>query len=202
MTNGNRSDSTVTSASQLVGQISAERGNVTLAGLAVNQLGRVSATTSINENGTIRLQARDHGSVDPQQWFAAGTGGTLTLGAHSDTEVTLDTSDPSKTVDSVAQPKSAIALAVGTVDVLQNAHVRATGGTIEADARANQGASTYTGQSDGSRLYVADNATLDVSGANVTLPVSATSSPCNCAERSSPTIPCNAMGRCAGRPFT
>src|SRR5262249_40813886 len=48
---------TVTNGSS--GQIIATEGNVTLAGLAVNQLGRVSATTTVRSNGSIRLQARD-----------------------------------------------------------------------------------------------------------------------------------------------
>ena len=56
-------DGTVNNAGELVGEISAERGNVTLAGLAVNQNGRISATTSIRENGSIRLVARNDVTV-------------------------------------------------------------------------------------------------------------------------------------------
>jgi filamentous hemagglutinin family protein len=48
-------------AAATVGQIIAERGNVTLAGLAVNQNGRVSATTAVTQNGSIVLKARDGG---------------------------------------------------------------------------------------------------------------------------------------------
>ena len=58
VTNGDASNATVATPEQLVGQILASDGNVTLAGLAVNQLGRVSATTSINENGSIYLAGR------------------------------------------------------------------------------------------------------------------------------------------------
>lgn len=170
VTNGNAADA-AKSAGELVGQITANRGNVTLAGLAVNQLGRISATTSVNENGSIRLQARDHGSVDNNGNPTAGLGGTLTVGAHSDAEVGLDTADTSKTVDSVAQPKSSISLFGDTIDVLGGSTLRATGGSISADAKSSQGVAVYTNQSDGSRLYVADSAVLDVSGADVTLPV-------------------------------
>lgn len=45
-----------------LGNIAANRGNVTLMGFAVNQNGRVSATTSTNVNGSIRLLAREGGS--------------------------------------------------------------------------------------------------------------------------------------------
>ncbi|MCQ8103515.1 filamentous hemagglutinin family protein [Methylomonas sp. SURF-2] len=46
-----------------LGNISADRGNVTLVGFAVNQNGRVSATTATNVNGTIRLLARENGTA-------------------------------------------------------------------------------------------------------------------------------------------
>ena len=39
------------------GTITAERGNITLAGLLVNQSGRLTATTSVNANGSIHLAA-------------------------------------------------------------------------------------------------------------------------------------------------
>jgi len=42
-----------------LGNIAANRGNVTLMGFAVKQSGKVSATTSTNVNGTIRLLARE-----------------------------------------------------------------------------------------------------------------------------------------------
>jgi len=46
-----------------LGNISANRGNVTLMGFAVSQAGRVSATTTTNVNGTVRLLAREGGSA-------------------------------------------------------------------------------------------------------------------------------------------
>ena len=42
---------------QVTGQISTPRGNTTLVGFAVNQDGRISATTSVSANGSIRLEA-------------------------------------------------------------------------------------------------------------------------------------------------
>lgn len=54
------------------GEIVARRGNITLAGLAVNQEGRLTATTSVNRNGTIRLLARD--TVDTPTTANAGNG--------------------------------------------------------------------------------------------------------------------------------
>jgi len=170
VTNGNSFDASVASGAQLVGQIIAERGNVTLAGLAVNQLGRVSATTSINQNGSIRLQARQ-GAVDSNGQPVPAAGSALVLGPHSDTEVTLETSDPATTVDGVAQPKSRIDMFGSSIEILDGSVTRATSGVIDAVAQRAQ-SSVPTSQEDGSRIYVAPNAQLDVSGASVVLPVS------------------------------
>jgi filamentous hemagglutinin family protein len=171
VTNGNAQNATVASAAQLAGQIIAEGGNITLAGLAVNQDGRVMATTTINENGSIRLQARSNPNVAVDV-LQPGTGGTLTLGPNSDTEVALATSDPSTTVDSVAQPKSRVELAGATIDVLGGSSVAAKGGAIDVLADTNQSPEIFSAQQDASRFYLAPDATLDVSGAQVTLPAS------------------------------
>ena len=177
VTNGTSGNSSAASPEALVGQIVAERGNVTLAGLAVNQLGRVSATTSINENGSILLQAGDHGSMSPSGSIGisgtpqAGTGGQLVLGPKSATEVTLDSADPSTTVDSVPQLKSDIQLSGYDIEMLAGSVARATSGTIEATAALSQN-EPQPSQSDGSRFYLAPGALLDVSGASIVLPVS------------------------------
>lgn len=42
-----------------MGRILSQRGNVTMAGFMVNQSGRVTATSSVNQKGSIRLLARD-----------------------------------------------------------------------------------------------------------------------------------------------
>ncbi|MGH8209835.1 MAG: filamentous hemagglutinin N-terminal domain-containing protein, partial [Steroidobacteraceae bacterium] len=174
VTNGDAGDATVTSPQQLVGQIIAEHGNVTLAGLSVNQLGRVSATTTVNENGSIRLQARDNGSASNGQLVTGTTGGFLTLGPNSVTGVTLETSDPTLTVDSVPQLKSAVEMYGSNMQIQSGSRVTATSGTIDVTAIANQQANVGGSlQPDGSRIYVAPDATLDVSGVTVELPASA-----------------------------
>lgn len=173
VTNGNAGNATITSPQQLVGQIVAEHGNVTLAGLAVNQLGRVSATTTVNENGSIRLQART-GTLAASSALQGEAGGNLTLGPDSVTDVTLETSDPTTTVDSVPQAHSAVEMYGTNVQIQNNSRVTATSGTIAVQASANQSqAPGETLQPDGSRIYVAPEATLDVSGATVELPASA-----------------------------
>lgn len=48
------------------GDIITERGNTTLVGFAVNQQGRISATTSVTENGSIKLLARYGVQQEPE----------------------------------------------------------------------------------------------------------------------------------------
>jgi filamentous hemagglutinin len=187
VTNGDAADANAASPQQLVGQIISNEGNVTLAGLAVNQDGLISATTSVRENGSIVLQARTGsiGTVQPPAanvaaapnsafFLEPGTGGTLTLGPKSLTAVTLDTSSTETTVDSVPQPKSDVKMFATNVQIESGATVTATSGAIDVVAELDQ--SQYpvgeTSQSDGSVIYIAPNATLDVSGATVTLPAS------------------------------
>lgn len=185
VTNGLAADSSVTSPQQLVGQIIAQDGNISLAALAVNQYGRLNATTSVTENGSIYLQARSgivqaaaSASVNPTA--LPENGGTLVLGQNSDTEVTLDSSDPTETVDTQAQPKSTIEMSGATIQMLQDSVARATGGVIDVYTAQNlvsldsgNGLALTSDTSDGSRFYMAPGAELDVSGASITLPVSA-----------------------------
>ena len=73
-----------------VGKIIAERGNVSLIGIVVNQNGVVRATTSVNVNGSVHLLARDKASVEVKAGLGKATAtqtGRLVLGENSVTEV-------------------------------------------------------------------------------------------------------------------
>ena len=170
VTNGLASNSSASSPQQLIGQIIAQDGNISLAALAVNQYGRLNATTSVTENGSIYLQAQNGEVAGSGELPIATSGGTLVLGQNSDTEVTLDTADPTETTDSVPQPKSSIQMSGDTVQMLQGSVARATSGVI--DVTTAQNLANATQSDDGSRFYMASGAVLDVSGASITLPVS------------------------------
>ena len=73
----------LTSTVSNLGVIGADRGNVTLAALAVNQMNRITAKTAVNRNGSIWLIGKD----------------TVTLGPKSVTETPLDTSDTTMLTD-------------------------------------------------------------------------------------------------------
>ena len=68
------------------GIVTADRGNVTLAALAINQNGRVSANTAIQANGSVFLKARTLGGAQA---------GTASFGAGSVTQVLPDLQDKS-----------------------------------------------------------------------------------------------------------
>jgi filamentous hemagglutinin family protein len=169
VTNGTASNAQVTDPAQLVGQIVAQRGNVTLVGLMVNQQGLISANTAVRANGTIKLIAADR-----------ATAGTLTLGANSLTEAPLDPTDTSQAVDQTVQQKSTVDLQGYTIDFGSGAHVVATSGDVLVAASSNGVVSATdpsvapsSSISDGARIYMADGSGIDVSGATATLPMSA-----------------------------
>lgn len=138
----------VTSLVRNAGQISADRGNVTLAALAVNQEGRVSAQTAVQLNGSIYLRAQSRN---------AAQAGTVTLGAGSVTEVTPDTADTATLPDSqdYTRFRGVISVDAGTID--QQGTLRVPGGSITLDA-ANAADPTAA------RVYLAPGSETSVAG--------------------------------------
>ena len=115
-----------------LGSMLSQRGNTTLVGFAVNQQGVISATTSVTENGSIKLLARHEvapaGSTTYNKSQAnAGNSyyydiratqtGNVTLGKNSVTEVLPEIADNSTTTDSQGFNPSIIEVMGKTVDV-------------------------------------------------------------------------------------
>lgn len=151
----------------VVGQITANRGNVTLVGLAVNQAGIVRATSTVQENGSIYLRAQDTAiaSMDATTNLYqphATRGGDLVVDVNSVTEVLNDASSQ-QSVDSQTLYRSSVALQGQTVHVLSGAAVRATGGDIAVEAAVNPLSAATVAQGD-ARIVVDAGATLDASG--------------------------------------
>ena len=137
-TAANGTTTTNTAWNQLSGMISAPRGNVTMVGLAVNQDGRISATTSVAANGSIRLEAA--GGATPggtlgNQTVVSTQGGALTIGPQSQMQIMPDTSAGTAVADQT-QLTSSITL-LGEQVVLQGGSIVAPGGTLTAIAAAN-----------------------------------------------------------------
>lgn len=153
------------------GRILAERGNVSMTGLTVNQSGRVTATTSASLNGSIRLMARDSVSAemkgsDPTVTVPAATRtGQLTFGEGSVTEVLPEMGDTATLTDEQTFIPSRIEGVGRVIHVQNDSLIRAQGGTIDLEARAEKTFQMSGAERvDGVRIQVDDGAVLDVSG--------------------------------------
>lgn len=164
------------------GKLMAEHGNVTLVGFAVNQNGRVSASTSVRSAGSVKLLAREGGQArrEGEQWIIEATRTTrtadqgdglgqaarLVLGEGSVTEATPDLNDATPAVDGQIQDKSWMNMMGQTVILQKNATVRARSGDVTLAATENpaQVGLPALSSKNRSRIFIDDGAVIDVSG--------------------------------------
>lgn len=164
------------------GKISVGEGNATLEGLTVNQDGMVSADTSVQLNGSIRLLARDQ--VNNTQLTAYSQGsisqitthtGTVNFGPGSVTQVVPDASDTSTTVDDQAQLPSTVDVMAKTIDMKGDSKILVPGGQVDLTAAASPqdvGNQASIPPND-SRILMEAQSLIDVSGTTSTvLPMS------------------------------
>lgn len=136
-----------------LGTISADRGNVTLAALAVNQGGRVSANTAVQASGSIYLQARSQASAT-----VAAQAGSVTFGQGSLTQVLPDSADRSTLPESENYATRRGVIQVDGRTIESHGTLAAAGGRITlnaADASDPTAARVYLGE--GSVTSVAGN---------------------------------------------
>ena len=151
------------------GSISSPRGNVTLMGASVNQNGLISATTSVQANGSIRLLAQDGaviaGTANAREAVATQSG-ELSIGAGSVTTVLPETDSELTAVDEQPQALSEIRLLGRTIDIGEGAALAANGGRIDARAVVNpvQAVDRTVAPDDETAIRVASDAVIDVSG--------------------------------------
>lgn len=160
-----------TVTNQVSGTVSSARGNVTLTGLMVNQDGRVSATTSVNANGSIVLQAADT-FFDDSNVFQATRGGTVELGEGSITEVLPEYSDTTTAVAAQNQLQSSVAI-TGQKVYMHDATIDAPSGLLTVLAATNPSAGVPNTEDPGAEIRVDSGTTIDLSGSDAVLPMSA-----------------------------
>lgn len=161
-----------------LGDIIVNHGNASLIGLAVNQQGNISASTSVRANGSIFLKAEQIGSktgelnINPEY-------GKVTLGKNSKTAVTIDVDDKEEIIDAQKLPVSVYKLdgTQTTKTELEGSVINIQGKDIVIDGNitANSGQVFVTAtdiQSNNSSIYLGDNAVIDVSGVDATAPMS------------------------------
>jgi filamentous hemagglutinin family protein len=130
-----------------LGNVVAQRGNITLVGYAVNQQGLLSATTAVNENGTIKLEARYNvaapsDSTNPNPVLAGNAGvgsaydiratdtGTVTLASGSAITIAPETSSTATVTASQGFNPSTVEVMGGTIDMQSNSSIVAPGGKV------------------------------------------------------------------------
>ena len=143
------------------GIVTADRGNVTLAALAINQNGRVSANTAIQANGSVFLKARTLGGVQA---------GTASFGVGSVTQVLPDAQDKS-TLPESQNYASAVddrrgEIRVDAKTIASNGTLQVPGGRITLTAREAVNAADPTA----ARVYLDSNSVTSVAGNWVEVP--------------------------------
>lgn len=156
-----------------IGKIIADRGNISMVGLAVNQEGIVSASTSVRANGSVTLKARD--TIDTSDVigekvnYRATRGGKVTLGEKSLTEVRVEVNDNEEVqlaqLATLPLEKSKVNISGATVDV--KGKIIAKSG----DVNISNGPSTDPNNIKMDRLYLDKTSVIDVSGIDATAPM-------------------------------
>ncbi|HEY0747555.1 MAG TPA: filamentous hemagglutinin N-terminal domain-containing protein, partial [Steroidobacteraceae bacterium] len=156
---------------QLTGSLSAPRGNISLVGLAVNQDGRISATTTVSANGSVSLEAGDTPAFGGAV-ISSSKGGTLELGAQSSIDILPELNDTVTAVADQPQLPSTIRL-LGQEILMHGGEITAPAGILTVTASANPGAGVVTNGNTDARIRIDAGAKIDLSGSTAELPMSA-----------------------------
>jgi filamentous hemagglutinin len=161
----------------MLGFIQSKLGNISMVGMIVNQMGRVSATTSVDRNGSIWLLAKDGAVIDTAQTDSviSGRGGKLTLGAQSITSVVPDLDSANRTsLDAAPFVRSQLRLEGRAIQLQgqadSGAQVLLPSGNVQAVARTDftQAATlpldNTNFDTDGSFIAIDRNVKIDVAG--------------------------------------
>jgi filamentous hemagglutinin len=151
-----------------LGKIVAERGNITMMGLAVNQSGTLSASTSVRANGSIHLLAQDTVTPQPGAVPLGARNGIVTLAKDSVTEVKPDLDNKEETIASQPFKTSEIKIDASLINI--DGKVSAKGGNVTATNIAD--ASPLLNSQNPRRIYLGSNAEIDVSGVDTVAPMS------------------------------
>ncbi len=184
-------------SNQLAGLLSAARGDITLVGLAVNQDGRISATTSVSANGSVTLTGAD-GFSGGGGLTSPNNGGTVELGANSSIDILPEYGDTTTAVDAQKQLQSSISI-TGKQVFMHGGSIDAPSAALSVIATANPvaGATDYNPDS---RIRIDAGTTIIWPAARRNCPCPPIWSRYSSAPTSSRTIPPSATARCAAIP--
>ncbi|MES2503041.1 MAG: filamentous hemagglutinin N-terminal domain-containing protein, partial [Pseudomonadota bacterium] len=153
-----------------LGKIVAERGNITIMGLAVNQSGTLTATTSVRANGSIRLLAQDS-AAEIAGGVIGARNGLVTLAKGSVTEVNPEYDNKEETIVSQAFKTSKVEIEASLINI--DGKISAKGGNVLATtAKTTNVASALLNSQHPTRIFLGENAEIDVSGVHALAPMS------------------------------
>jgi filamentous hemagglutinin len=152
-----------------IGTIKVDRGNITMAGMAINQNGLASASTSVTLNGSVILKARDVAEKTQSDFnnLVLRDGGQLVLGEGSTTKVeVVSTKDKDgneiKAAKTPAFKPSTVELLGKTIELGKDATIYAPSGNVTITAKQNFSSNAIT--KNDSRVVLGEGSLIDVSG--------------------------------------
>ncbi|MBI3774211.1 MAG: filamentous hemagglutinin family protein [Gammaproteobacteria bacterium] len=157
------------------GVISAARGSITMQGSMVNQSGRMTATTTVNTNGSIRLIAADSAEtaqVDGIYYGNSKQTGAVTLGAGSITEVLPELQDTTTSVAEQEFKPSYIKVLGHDITMESGSTMHAASGNVQLlaiDDPSRTAAPISTSSASDARVYLGAGSLIDVSGTTDTV---------------------------------
>ncbi len=210
--------------SAAAGLISAPRGDVTITGAVVNQLGAIDSSTSVSYNGRVDLLASydslTSGGNSPYAPFYPQKTGTVTLGADSLTQVLPELDSTDTVAATTLSLPSTVTIQAGSVVFAgggsnasdSGAILLAPSGNVTVDAGSWHFSIGSADTTSAAVSFINDNGQISMGSggsdrdgyrARKTLAhrCRRTSSRCSCSGRNWPIRRCSATGRCAGRRF-
>lgn len=152
-----------TASNDALGSVDVKHGNATMVGRMVNQLGLVSANTSVSLNGSIYLKAQDNAIKQSAESPAmAQSGGQLLLGTGSQNLITPEVQDTATAIKSAGYKASEVQLAGQSIVLESGSLVRAAGGNVSVLAKDNPASSVSVANA--SRVVLMPGSEIDVSG--------------------------------------
>lgn len=154
-----------TATNDTLGALVANRGNVMLSGLVVNQKGRISATTTVRENGTVKLLAQDTVVQTVATDLSTRTvtrSGEVNIAAGSSIEIRPDLTDTGTLDSNTPFQRSGVEVLGKRIYV--GGSIVAPNGEVSLTAVANPGLQSPSVARNDSQVYVDAGAIIDVSG--------------------------------------
>lgn len=158
-----------------VGSLIAERGNVSILGLAVNQSGIARANTTVSLNGSVHLRAGDSNgntsSIQDDGFVSATRYGYIYFGEDSEISITPDATADDQAPDKQDQDVSDVLITGRNIFLDEGAKVVATGGNIDIKAKTQISSNFNEAKNtDGATsVWVDKGVLLDASGDDSTI---------------------------------